>query len=58
MCTHERQQMDSKMNRVACKSDTERGPEEDREDYDMMTSTNGKGQHGLEKREIDNSGGI
>ena len=53
---HEWQQMDSKLNG---KSDTGRGAEKGQEDG-PMTSNNGKGQHGLEKQEleIDNSGQI
>ena len=39
-------------------SDTGRDPEEDQEKDGMTTSNNGKGQHGLDKREIVNSGGI
>ena len=51
--THERQQMDI----LNGKSDTEKGSEKGREDGEMI-SNNDCGEHGLEKREIDNSGGM
>ena len=55
---HERQRMDSKMCWVASQTREEVQRKAEKKEDVTMTSNNGKGQHGLEKREVDKSGGI